>query len=155
MAECSGFVVIQAKNSVFQSFVQDRDKGLEELVSLTGADPEINEDCDVFYEKVEIKGDIASFEFVNEYWIDTAKRLVATATNIGLYLRAGDEYGAQFFLAHNPAGDNFSFLAGGPEDDFEIEGGDIVTPENLQQWKALIPQEVKDNFPQLVDVPLY
>lgn len=154
MAECSGIVVIQAKNSVFQAFIADRDEGLEELVSLTGADPEINDDCDVFYQEIELKGDIASFEFVNEYWIETAKRLVATAKEIGLYLRAGDEYGAQFFLARNPAGDNFSFLAGGPEDDFEIEGGDIVTPENLQRWTEIIPQDVKDSFPQLLAVPV-
>ena len=97
MSETGGIVVIQAPAQVFQSFERDRDDGLEELVAFAKADPAINDDCDVFFLSLEVKGDSACFEFENEYWLDTARRLTSTGQNIGLYLRSLDEYGGRFF----------------------------------------------------------
>lgn len=152
MPEISGIVVIQAAEQVFKSFEKDRNQGLAELVELAKADPTINDDCDVFFETLDIKGDSACFEFVNDYWLQTAKRLTSTGRHIGLYLHSLDEYGGQFFLAQSPEGKRFSFFAGGPDDDFEIEGGDVVTEENLQQWLEVIPESIKKAFPKLLDV---
>jgi hypothetical protein len=152
MSESSGIVAIQAPEHIFKSFERDRDEGLAELVALAKADPAINDDCDVFFLSLEIKGNSACFEFENEYWLHTAKRLTSTGKNIGLYLRSLDEYGGQFFLAQNPEGDRFSFFAGGTDDDFEGEGGDVVTEESLAQWLAVIPESIKHAFPQLLDV---
>ncbi|MEC8821273.1 MAG: hypothetical protein VYA08_10295 [Pseudomonadota bacterium] len=152
MSETGGIVVIQAPAQVFQSFERDHDDGLEELVAFAKADPAINDDCDVFFLSLEVKGDSACFEFENEYWLDTARRLTSTGKNIGLYLRSLDEYGGRFFLAQNPEGDSFSFFAGGPDDDLEVEGGDVVTEEGLERWLAVIPGSIKQAFPELSDV---
>ena len=152
MAECGGTLVIQATAQVLKAFEQDRDEGLAELVELAQADSAINDECDVFFLSLVVKGDSGCFEFENDYWLHTVKRLAATGKNIGLYLSFGDEYGAKFFLAQNPQGDNFSFFAGGSEDDFEDEEGDIVTPENLAQWLAIIPEPIKAAFPELIEV---
>lgn len=152
MAESSGRVVIQATEDVFQAFTDDRSLGLEKLVQFANADTSINDECDVFYETLEIKGDVAHFEFNDGYWVETAKRLVATGKNLGLYLHAWDEYGAQYFLAQNPDGEYFSYFAGGPEDDFEVEGGDVVTEEKLQKWMAMIPESIRKKFPELLDI---
>lgn len=150
MAECGGRLVIQATEQVFNAFENDRDIGLEALVAFADADQTINDECDVFFLSVDIKGDTACFEFENNYWFETAERLVATGKNLGLYLCFGDEYGAKFYLAQNPQGECFSFFAGGEEDDFENEGGDIASPENVKQWLALIPKTIKADFPQLL-----
>lgn len=150
MSESSGRVVIQGTAEIFQTFSADRNQGLEKLVQFANADASINDECDVFYEAMEIKRDVAHFEFNDGYWVETAKRLVATGKNLGLYLHAWDEYGAQFFLAQNSDGEHFSFYAGGPEDDFEVKGGDVVTEENLQQWVAIIPEAVRNAFPELI-----
>lgn len=152
MPESSGIVAIQAPEHIFKSFERDRDEGLAELVEFAKADPAINDDCDVFFLSLEIKGDSACFEFENDYWLYTAKRLTSTGKNIGLYLRSLDEYGGQFFLGQNPNGESFSFFAGGPDDDLEVEGGDVVTEENLQKWLSVIPESIKQAFPQLIDV---
>lgn len=152
MPEKNGIVVIQAPEHIFRSFEKDRDEGLAKLVAFANADPGINDDCDVFFLCLEINGDSACFEFENDYWLHTAKRLTSTGKNIGLYLRSLDEYGGQFFLAQNPEGHSFSFFAGGPDDDFEDEDGDIVTEDNLETWLAVIPASVKKDFPQLIDV---
>lgn len=154
MPESSGMLVIQAPEQVFKSFDGDRDQGLEELVEFAKADSAINDDCDVFFETLEIKGNSACFEFDNDYWLQTTKRLASTGKNIGLYLHSWDEYGSHFFLSKNPQGKSFSFFAGGPEDDFEIEGGDVVTDENIQQWLAVIPESIKSTFPQLLKAVL-
>ena len=152
MSESGGIVAIQAPETIFKSFQRDRDEGLAELVAFAKADPAINDDCDVFFLSIEIKDDSALLEFEDDYWLHTAKRLVSTGNNIGLYLRSLDEYGGQFFVAQNPEGDSFSFFAGGPDDDFEDEGGDVVTEENLQRWLSVIPDSIKQAFPQLLDV---
>jgi hypothetical protein len=152
MSESGGIVVIQAAEHVFQSFDRDRDEGLADLVEFAEADSSINDDCDVFFETLNIKGNSACFEFENDYWLQTTKRLAATGKNIGLYLRSLDEYGAQFFLAKNPEGESFFFFAGGPDDDFDIEGGDVVTEDNFDRWLAVIPESIKKAFPQLVEV---
>lgn len=150
MAECGGTLVIQATVEVFNAFEHDRDVGLEALVALADADQTINDECDVFFLSINIKGDSACFEFENNYWFETAQRLVATGKNLGLYLYFGDEYGAKFYLAQNPQGESFSFFAGGEEEDFENEGGDIASLENLAQWLAVIPEPIKTDFPQLL-----
>ena len=150
MPECGGTVVIQATTEIFNAFKQDRDEGLEAFVAFTGADESINDDCDVFFQSLDVKGDNGCFEFENDYWLQTANRLASTAKNIGIYLVAGDEYGAKFYLAQNPQGQRFSFYAGGPEDDFENEAGDMVTDENLQQWLAVVPESIQKDFPQLM-----
>jgi len=152
MPESSGTVVVQAPEHVLKSFERDRNDGLAELVEVAKADSAINDDCDVFFETLEIKGDSACFEFANDYWLQTTKRLASTGKNIGLYLHSLDEYGAQFFLAQNPQGENFSFFAGGPDDDFEVEGGDVVTEDNLQKWLSMIPESIKKAFPQLLEI---
>ena len=152
MPESSGIVAIQATENIFKSFDRERDEGLAELVALAKADSAINDECDVFFLSLEIKGDSACFEFENDYWQHTAKRLTSTGKNIGLYLRSLDEYGGQFFLAQNPDGDSFSFFAGGADDDFEDEGGDVVTEENLEKWLAVIPESIKKAFPQLLEI---
>ena len=43
-----------------------------------------------------------------------------------------------------------SVFAGGPDDDFEIEGGDVVTDDNIQQWLAVIPESIKTAYSQLI-----
>ena len=153
MAETYGRVVVQATPEILLAFTDHRDKGLEQLVAYSGADSAINDQCDVFFEKLDIEGDCGCFEFDNLYWSQTVERLAATGKNIGLYLHSWSEYGSQFFLAQNPQGESFSFFAGGPEDDFEIEEGDVVTDENLQRWLAVIPEKIRMAFPQLVEVP--
>jgi hypothetical protein len=152
MAETCGRVVVQATPEILQAFTIHRDKGLEKLVAYSGADGAINDECDVFFAELDIKGDSGCFEFEGMYWSQTAERLAATGQNIGLYLRSMDEYGSQFFLAQNPNGERFSFFAGGPDDDFEVEGGDVVTKENLEKWLAVIPESIKQAFPQLLEV---
>lgn len=150
MPESSGIVVIQAAEHIFKAFVKDRNQGLEELVEFAKADSAINDDCDVFFETLTIKGDSACFVFEDDYWVETVKRLISSGNNIGLYLHSWDEYGAQLFLAKNPQGDSYTFFAGGPEDDFEIEGGDVVTDDSMKQWLAVIPESIKIAFPQLI-----
>ncbi len=152
MAETYGRVVVQATPEILQAFTVHRDKGLEQLVAYSGADGTINDECDVFFTDLEINGDSGCFEFDNLYWSQTVERLAETGQNVGLYLHSWSEYGSQFFLAKNPQGESFSFFAGGPDDDSEIEGGDVVTDENLQQWFAVIPEAIKKAFPQLVAV---
>lgn len=152
MAETYGRVVVQATPEILQAFTIHRDKGLEQLVEFSGADCAINDECDVFFETLEIKGDSGCFEFENMYWSQTVERLAATGHNIGLYLHSWSEYGSHFFLAQNPEGENFSFVAGGPDDDFQVEGGDVVTDAKLQQWLAVIPESIKEAFPQLLAV---
>jgi len=150
MAETYGRVVVQATPAVITAFTQHRDEGLEKLVEYSSADSSINDDCDVFFEELQIKGDSGCFEFVDMYWSQTVKRLGATGKGIGLYLHAWSEYGSHYFYAKNPQGQHFSFFAGGPDDDADIEGGDVVTDANLQAWLAIIPEEIKASFPQLV-----
>ncbi len=113
----------------------------------------INDDCDVFFEELDIKGDSGCFEFNDLYFSQTVERLAETGENIGLYLHSWSEYGSHYFLAKNPEGKQFSFFSGGPEDDFEVEGGDIITEEKLQQWLNVIPDQIKKDFPRLVNVP--
>lgn len=152
MAETYGRVVVQATPEILHAFTLHRDKGLEQLVAYSGADNAINDDCDVFFEELKIKGDCGCFEFDGLYWSKTVERLAVTGKNIGLYLHSWSEYGSQFFLAQSPNGECFSFYAGGPDDDFEVEGGDVVTEENLEKWLSVIPESIKQAFPQLIDV---
>jgi len=152
MAEIYGRVVVQATPEILHAFTIHRDKGLEQLVEYSGADSAINDECDVFFEALEIKGDSGCFEFNDLYWSQTVERLAAIGQNVGLYLHSWSEYGSHFFLAQNPDGESFSFFAGGPEDDMEVEDGDVVTDENLQQWLAVIPESIKKSFPQLIEV---
>jgi hypothetical protein len=58
---------------------------------------------------------------------------------------------ASFFLGQNPNGESFSFFASGPDDDLEVEGGDVVTEENLQKWLSVIPESIKQAFPHLLE----
>jgi len=144
--------VVQATPEILRAFSAHHDKGLEQLVEYSGADSAINDECDVFFEELITKGDCGCFEFDGLYWSKTVERLAATGRNIGLYLHSWSEYGSQFFLAKNPSGEFFSFFAGGPDDDFELEGGDVVSDENVEKWLAVIPVSIKKAFPQLLEI---
>ncbi|MFT6903528.1 MAG: hypothetical protein ACJAS1_000172 [Oleiphilaceae bacterium] len=54
-------------------------------------------------------------------------------------------------MGQNPNGESFSFFASGPDDDLEVEGGDVVTEENLQKWLSVIPESIKQAFPHLLE----
>ena len=152
MSESYGLIVVQATHEILSAFNIHRDKGLEKLVAFSGADPAINDDCDVFFDELEIQDDAGCFVFENDYWLTTSKCLASTGKNIGLYLRIWDEYGGQYFLAQNRLGERYSFFAGGLEADFEDQSGDLVTEDKLKPWLAVIPENVKKKFPKLVDV---
>ncbi|MCL1039013.1 hypothetical protein L2750_17930 [Shewanella submarina] len=147
--ETFGYIAVQATEAVLQAFLDHRDKGLAKLVEFSGADSGINDDCDVFFEELKIKGDLGCFYVESDYFPQTVKRLVKTSKNIGLYMHVWDEYGGQLFLAHTPGGNNFSFFSGGPEADFECEEGDLVKDDDVERWKALIPESVKSAFPEM------
>ena len=153
MAELYGCVVIEAPPSVLNEFLEHRNQGLEALVEYSKADPLINDDCDVFFETIDIRDNAVCFEFVDDYWSETAQKLAKTGTSIGIYLHSRDEYGAQFFLSKNRAGKMYSFFSGGPEDDFEIEGGDVVKNEDFKEWLGLIPESIQKKFPGLIGEP--
>lgn len=152
MAETYGRVVVQATSEILNAFAVHRDKGLGMLVAYSGADSSINDECDVFYKDLEIDGDSGCFEFEGLYWTQTVERLSESGKNIGLYLHAWSEYGSHFFLAQTPAGKRYSFFAGGPDDDFYVEGGDVITDDKLMNWLSLIPESIKAKFPSLVEV---
>ncbi|MCE2572814.1 hypothetical protein [Motilimonas eburnea] len=150
MTDVYGCVVVQASAEVVASFNQHRDTGLEQLVAFAGAEQSINDDCDVFFDQLEIKGDSGLFHFSRPYWVATVKRLAKTATGIGLYLRARDEYGGEYYFAQNPQGERVAFFAGGPEADFDSEEGDMVDDSQMQQWLAVIPDTIQADFPFLI-----
>ncbi|WP_299948699.1 hypothetical protein [uncultured Microbulbifer sp.] len=151
MAETYGRLLVQAPQVVLQAFHRHREDGLEALVAFANADATIIDDCDVFFDELSIQGNCGYFYFEDPYWPKTVQRFIKSGHGVGWYLHYWDEYGANILLAHTPEGDSFFARAEGPDYDEEDEGGDALKDKDVQQWWAIIPDEIKQAFPVLAE----
>lgn len=154
MAEERGTVVIKTDSKIINMLNANSDATafLKALCQHGNINFEPIDGLNSSIETLEIKEGYAKFDFDCSEWKSFSELFVENAKNIEWYARIYDEYGTTDFYLLNNHGKriHFAFYQGG--DMCEIDGYEEEVMEKVNNWISELPADVKNHFPDFVDV---
>lgn len=153
MAEEWGSIVIKASQETTDLFTAGKtSEGLEKLVVEAGLDINVLERGHGAIEEVITDSGYIRLAYDCSEWTSVSEALVSKGIGVEYYARHGDEYGRLSFLALTGEGKRLGFDFDQDGDAMEDESYQARIIEQIDAWKAIIPDAVKNIFPKFSDV---
>ncbi len=153
MAEEWGNIVIKASQETADLFCAgNTTEAMEKLVVEAGLDTKVLNRGHGVIEEVSTEGGYIKLAYDCSEWGKVSEAFVSKGTNIEYYARHGDEYGKLSFLALRGEGQRIGFEFDQDGDAMEDEEYQERIINQINEWKAIIPESVKNTFPKFADV---
>ena len=160
MSEAWGKVIIKASDEIHTNLAKDNryvnEETISQLLTYAGLMPSIDREMGFSIEGVQRKGNYVALDIFDGNWIELARNISRNGKNIEIYAYVGDEYGTVVFCALNQDCSNIEYWYeqdGGDEscqDGFDEDAFYKEISDKKNKWLSLIPQQVKNDFPDLL-----
>lgn len=153
-----GSVVIKATEELNSrlSDSDDYDQVFSDLLQFSGLEPSFAKNVGYGFEDSKMDSGYICLDAFDSGWLELAQYISKNGKNIELYASLGDEYGTKLVCALNSKGERFQFSYEEEsdewdQDDFDEDSFNEELEAKLKEWNSLIPDAVKESFPDLVE----
>lgn len=153
MAEEWGEIVIKASDSIASVFERDNfNAALKQLADYADINAKSIDTSNATVDEIEIKANYIYLSYDCSEWVNLSNSFVSSAQNIEYFSRHTDEYGTLAFFALTADGEKLAFQFDQDGDAMEDESYQEEMKNKLNEWKSMIPDNVKQAFPSFADI---